>query len=113
MSEKFLVNEQNFEAEVIKSKFPTLVDFFTPNCGPCKSVAVILDKFEKIMEGRIKVVGVDAEACLELAKRLGVRGVPTLMLFFEGKRVDTRSGILLPPQLRDWVISSLPAEIFD
>ena len=113
MMARILVNEHNFETEVANSKVPTLVDFYTPACGPCKSLAVMLDKLEKIMEGRIKVVAVNAEESPDLSRRLGVRGVPTLVLFYQGSLIDTRTGILLPPQLRDWVSASLPAKALE
>lgn len=109
MSERIIVDENRFEAEVTNCQLPILVDFYTPTCGPCKSLAVILEKFEKSMEGQVKVVAVNAEESPDLAQRLGVRGVPTLMLFHEGRLVGTQTGVLLPPQLRQWMVSSLPA----
>jgi thioredoxin len=105
------VNEKNFDAEVTNSKTPTLVDFWTPQCGPCKPLSVILEKFYETVEGKLKIVKVNAEECAELANRFGVRGVPTLMLFHHGKAIGVKTGVLLPPELRQWIKSCLPQSL--
>ncbi len=108
MAEIKVVNEETFDEEVVKSNIPTLVDFWTSHCVPCRSLAVILDKFSKTVEGQLKIVKVNAEECARLASRFGVLGVPTLMLFRNGKAVATRTGVLLPHELRQWIGSCLP-----
>jgi thioredoxin 1 len=108
MAEIEMVNEKTFEEEVMKSEIPTLVDFWTPQCVPCKSLSVFLDKFSKTVEGKLKIVKVNAEECAGLANRLGVLGVPTLVLFHNGKAVGTKTGVLLPHELRQWIESCLP-----
>jgi len=105
MAEIKTVDENNFEREVLKDGIPTLVDFWTPTCLPCKTLAVVLEKFSQTAEGKLKVVRIDAQACAGLASRLGVRGVPTLMLFHQGKVLGTRTGFLLPHELRKWISS--------
>ena len=107
MAEIEMVNEENFETEVMKSPIPTLVDFWTATCVPCRSLSVILEKFIQTAKGSLKIVKVNAEECPGLAGRLGVRGVPTLILFKNGKAVGTRTGVLLPPELRKWIESCL------
>jgi len=108
MAEIKMVNEETFNEEVTKSMIPTLVDFWTPQCVPCKSLSVVLDKFSKTMEGKLKIVKVNAEECPGLANRLGVLGVPTLMLFYNGQAMGMKTGFLLPHELRQWVGSCLP-----
>jgi thioredoxin 1 len=102
------INEETFDEEVMKSNIPTLVDFWTPQCVPCRSLSVILEKFSQTVEGKLKIVKVNAEECARLASRFGVLGVPTLMLFRNGKAVATKTGVLLPHELRRWIGSCLP-----
>jgi thioredoxin len=108
MEEIKAVNEENFESEVIQSTLPALMDFWTPQCRPCKNLSVVLEKFSKTVEGKLKIVKVNAEECAGLAARLGVRGVPTLVLFHKQKAVGMNSGFLLPHELRQWIVSCLP-----
>ena len=108
MPEIEAVNEESFDTEVTHSKIPTLVDFWTPQCGPCKPLSIILKKFYETVEGNLKIVKINAEECPGLANRLGVRGVPTLMLFHHGKAIGTQTGVLLPPELRQWIETCLP-----
>ena len=108
MAEIKMVDEESFALEVTKSGIPTLVDFWTPQCVPCKNLSVVLDKFSQTMEGKLKIVKVNAEESTGLASRLGIRGVPTLMLFCSGKAVGTKTGFLLPHELRQWIASCLP-----
>lgn len=107
MSETKAVNENNFEMEVVKSEIPVLIDFWTTTCIPCRSLSVILDKFSHSVEGKLKMVKVNAEEQPGLAARLGVRGVPTLMLFYHGEVIGSRGGFLLPHELRHWIESAL------
>ena len=102
------VNEESFDTEVTHSKIPTLVDFWTPQCGPCKPLSIILKKFYETVDGKLKIVKINAEECPGLANRLGVRGVPTLMLFHLGKAIGTQTGVLFPPELRQWIETCLP-----
>jgi len=107
MSDPKVVNEENFEEEVFKSEIPVLIDFWTITCIPCKSLSVILDKFGRSMEGRLKIVKVNAEEQPGLAAQLGVRGVPTLMLFDHGEVIENRGGFFLLHELRQWIESAL------
>jgi len=102
-----VVNENNFEAEVVKSEIPVLIEFWTASCIPCKSLSVILDKFSRSMEGKLKIIKVNAEEQPVLATQLGVRGVPTLMLFDHGEVIGSRVGFLLLHELRQWIESTL------
>ncbi len=101
------VNEENFDTEVKNCSIPTLLDFYTPTCAPCKSVSVILEKYYQTAEGKLKIVKVNAAECTELTKKLGVRTVPTLMLFKGGNVIDTKTKVLLPHELSQWVESCI------
>jgi thioredoxin len=107
MTELKSISETAFDEEVIGADVPTLVDFWTPQCVPCKSVSAFLEKFSETAPGRVKIVKVNAEECPGLAARMGVRGVPTLILFHRGRAVGTKTGVLLPHELRRWIESCL------
>lgn len=89
------IQESGFQNEVIDSNVPVLVDFFAPWCGPCRALAPALEGVAKTYDGRLKVVKVNVDNAQQLAANYQIRGVPTLMLFKEGKAVDTIVG--LPP----------------
>lgn len=79
------LNEANFEDEVIQSTQPVLVDFWAPWCGPCRSMAPILDDVAKEYEGKVKVGKVNVDQNQALAQKFGVMSIPTLIMYKEGK----------------------------
>lgn len=85
MAHPIEVNEAEFQAEVLGSTTPVLVDFWAEWCGPCKMIAPTIAKLASDYDGRVKVVKVDVEANPQLSGRFGVRGIPTLMIFRPGK----------------------------
>jgi thioredoxin 1 len=101
------VNDDNFEAEVINSDTPVLVDFWAEWCGPCKALAPVLDELSSEMGDKIKVVKVNIEEAPETPTKFGIRGVPTLILFKGGEVSDTRVGGMPKEQLKAWVEGQL------
>jgi thioredoxin 1 len=79
------LNESNFQAEVIDSNLPVLVDFWSEHCGPCKLLAPVLDQLAEEVAGWAKVAKIDAMANLPVATRYGVRSVPNLLFFKNGE----------------------------
>ena len=79
------LNDQNFEAEVLKSELPALVDFWAPWCGPCRMVGPIVEELAKEYAGQIKVGKLNVDNNANTAAKYGVRSIPTLILFKGGK----------------------------
>jgi thioredoxin 1 len=82
------LNEVDFQAEVIDSNLPVLVDFWAEHCGPCKSLLPVLIQVAEDLAGRAKVVKMDAVANMSLASSFGVRSVPNLLFFKNGEVKD-------------------------
>jgi len=78
------ISDQSFEAEVLKSPLPVLIDFWAPWCAPCRAIAPVVEELAKEYEGRIKVVKLNVDDNPETPQRYGVRGIPNLILFQGG-----------------------------
>ncbi len=105
-----IVTAADFEAEVLKSEKPVLVDFFATWCGPCKSLAPILEQIAVEKADSLKIVKVDVDASPELAQQYGIRAMPTMMVFKDGDPVATKIGAAPKSALVKWIDAAVSAE---
>ncbi len=108
MSAAHPVSDKTFDAEVLKSVEPVLVDFFAEWCGPCKAMAPALDQVAAEMKGKLKVVKVDVDQNPEITMKYRIQAMPTLMIFKGGKVAAQNVGALVQKKkLEDWVKASI------
>lgn len=88
------LDEKNFEAEVVKSTQPVLVDFWAEWCGPCKMIAPVIDQLSSELQGKMKIAKVNVDESPQLAGEFNVMSIPTLLIFKGGKPVDQIVGAL-------------------
>jgi thioredoxin 1 len=101
------VTDATFEAEVLKSTTPVLVDYWAVWCGPCKAIAPILDEMAKTYEGKLKVAKLNIDENQATPPKYGIRGIPTLMLFKNGNVEATKVGALSKSQLAAFIDSNI------
>ena len=101
------VTDDTFEPEVLNSEVPVLVDYWAEWCGPCKSIAPILDEVAKEYGERLKVAKINVDENQQVPAKFGIRGIPTLILFKGGVPAAQKVGALAKGQLTAFIDSNI------
>jgi len=101
------VSDDSFEADVLKSDTPVLVDYWAAWCGPCKMIAPILEEVAAEFAGKVTVAKVNVDENQQTAAKFGIRGIPTLMLFQNGEVKATKVGAVSKGQLTEFLNESI------
>ena len=99
--------DSTFEADVLQSSQPVLVDYWAEWCGPCKMIASILDEVATGYEGKLQIAKMNVDENREIPAKFGIRGIPTLMLFKDGQLAATKVGALSKAQLTAFIDQQL------
>jgi thioredoxin 1 len=101
------VTDTSFEADVLQSSQPVLVDYWAEWCGPCKMIAPILDDVSAAYQGKLQIAKMNVDENRDIPAKFGIRGIPTLMLFKNGELVATKVGALSKAQLTAFIDQQL------
>ena len=101
------VTDASFDADVLKSDTPVLVDYWAEWCGPCKAIAPVLDEVAEQYAGKLKIAKVNVDENQEIPKKYGIRGIPTLLLFKNGNLEAQKVGALSKSQLTAFLDSNI------
>ena len=107
MSELIALTDENFSDEVLNADLPVLVDFWATWCGPCRMIAPIVEELSSEYEGKAKVCKMDVDAAQKTANEFGIRSIPTLLIFKEGKVADQLIGAVPKQQITEKLVASL------
>ena len=101
MSDPIALTDDNFASEVLQSDRPVLVDFWAAWCGPCRMVSPIVEELDGEYDGRAKVCKLDVDSAQKTAQEYGIRSIPTLLIFREGKVADQVIGAVPKSQITE------------
>ena len=100
------VTDQSFSTEVLESKETVVVDFWAEWCGPCRMIGPALEEISNEMQGKVKIAKVNIDENPEIASQLGIRSIPTLFIFKDGKKIDQMVGAKPKGDLSRWIAKS-------
>lgn len=99
MAGTITTTDASYEADVLQSDVPVLVDFWAPWCGPCRAVAPVLEEIAKDHEGKIRIVKLNTDENPEVTRRYGITSIPTMHLVVGGEIIKTMVGAMPKPKL--------------
>ena len=103
------VTDASFEADVLNSDEPVVVDFWAEWCGPCKMIDPVLDEIAETYKGKLTVAKLNVDDNQSVPAKYGIRGIPTLMLFKDGQQASVQVGAAPKSKLVAWINSNLSA----
>jgi thioredoxin 1 len=99
------LSDDEFEQKVVKASKPVLIDFWAEWCGPCRMLGPIVEEISQDYNGKVDVFKMNIDENPKVPSTFGIRGIPTLMLFKDGKLLDTKVGVLPKQTLSSWIDS--------
>jgi len=94
MSDPVEITDENFQQEVLNSETPVLVDFWADWCQPCKMIAPVVEQIAEEYDGKVKIGKLDVDSNQQTSQAMGIRGIPALIIFNDGKPVDQIIGVV-------------------
>jgi thioredoxin 1 len=104
------VTDATYDEDVLQSELPVLVDFWAPWCGPCRMVAPVIEELSQEYEGKMAFAKVNTDENVEVAGKLGIRGIPTLIVYVAGEEVERMVGFAPKPTLKSKLDAILDSE---
>lgn len=106
-----VITDANFEQEVLKSNLPVLIDFWAEWCAPCRMIAPMVEEIAKEYDGKLKVGKLDVDSNPQVSMKYGVRSIPTLLVFRDGRVVEQIIGAVPKRQLVDKISSHIGSTV--